>query len=60
VILDAELNGMAHLKHVQAKVDKLIHALSAIAGLTWGANRDNLITLIKAIMLPQLLYICSI
>ena len=59
VILDSELNGMKHMDHVKERVGKSIQALGSIAGSTWGASRDDMLTLVKAIVMPQMLFACS-
>jgi ribonuclease HI len=59
VILDSELNGMKHLDHIRERVGKSIQALGSIAGSAWGASRKDMLTLVKAIILPQMLYACS-
>jgi hypothetical protein len=51
VILDLELNGIKYMDHVKERVGKLIQALSSITGLTWGALRDNILTLVKIIIM---------
>jgi ribonuclease HI len=59
VILDSELNGMKHMEHVKERVEKSIQALGSIAGSTWGATRADMLTLVKAIIMPQMLFACS-
>jgi hypothetical protein len=36
VMLDPELNGKAHLKHIAESTEKSVNALAAISGSTWG------------------------
>ncbi len=59
VILDEQLNGIKHMEHVKGRVEKSIQALKAISGSTWGATREDMLTLVKAIITPQMLYACS-
>jgi ribonuclease HI len=60
VWLDSELSGKAHLDKAVARAIKSIGALSAITGSTWGATRDQVLKLYKAIVIPGMLYACSV
>ncbi|CZT13379.1 uncharacterized protein RAG0_16889 [Rhynchosporium agropyri] len=51
VILDKELNGLAHIEHVKKRVEVSIQALRAITGSKWGATREDMLTLVKAIIM---------
>lgn len=59
VILDSELNSMEHLEHIRSRVLKSIQALRSISGSTWGVTREQMITLFKSIIIPQLTFACS-
>jgi ribonuclease HI len=59
VWLDSELSGRAHLDKAVARATKSIEALSAITGSTWGATRDQILKLYKAVVIPGMLYACS-
>ena len=60
VWLDSELCGKAHLDKAVARATKSIMALSTITGSTWGATRDQILKLYKAVVIPGMLYACSI
>jgi hypothetical protein len=47
------------MEHVKERVGKSIQALRSITGSTWGATRDNMLTLVKAIVMPQILFAYS-
>jgi hypothetical protein len=59
VWLDSELSGKAHLDKAVARATKSIQALSAITGSTWGATREQILKLYKAVVIPGMLYACS-
>ena len=59
VILDHRLSGTPHVNHIKERVSKSIQALTAISGSTWGVSRENMLTLVKAIIIPRITFACS-
>lgn len=60
VYLDSQLTFEAHLQHIQVKATMSLEGLAAIAGSTWGFGLKDLQKLYVAVVLPQILYCCSV
>jgi len=55
-IIDSKLNFREHIIHISSKCNKLIHALTKSAKLSWGLSHAALHTIYKGKILPVLLY----
>ena len=53
---DCHMNWKTHIKHTKAKALKALNLLKKLAHTSWGANRDTLLRLYKATVLPILEY----
>ena len=60
VYLDPGLSRSAHLSQLEAKATRLMAVLLSIAGSTWDMSALNLRRIYTAVLLPQLLFGCSI
>ena len=58
--LDSKLNWKSHITSKCQATQRLIHMLRRCLRLTWGLDTNKLITLYKAIVIPKLLYGCSV
>ena len=56
IIINGKLNFREHIIHISSKCNKLTHALSKSAKLTWGLIHAALNTIHKGQILPLLLY----
>jgi len=56
IIIDSKLNFREHIIHISSKCNKLIHALSKSAKVSWGLSHAALHTIYKGAILPLLLY----
>ena len=53
---DNHLNWKAHIRHTKAKALKALNIVKKLAHTSWGADRDTLLKLYKATVLPILEY----
>ena len=60
VLLDQKLSGKTHVQQLQARATTTLAALSSIAGSTWGVPTLGLRQIYRSIILPRILYCCSI
>ncbi len=60
VILDSRLDWKAHLQYIEAKATSKLTGLSGCAGSAWGVPYEGLRNLYRAMILPNLLYACSV
>ena len=60
VILDDKLSGTPHIAHIKESVTKSIQALQSISGSTWGVSMDHMLKLVKAVIIPRILFACSV
>ncbi|CZT52835.1 uncharacterized protein RSE6_16141 [Rhynchosporium secalis] len=51
VILDKELNGLVYIEYIKKRVEVLIQALRAIISSKWGAIREDMLILVKVIII---------
>ena len=58
--LDPKLNWSKHIEGKCNATQRIIHYLKYCLRRTWGLNTHTLITLYKSIVLPKLLYGCSV
>ena len=57
---DIKLNWQEHINQVKKKVTKSIAGLSKLAGSTWGGNLHTVRQMYEAVVLPQIMYCCSV
>lgn len=60
VTFDPKLQWKKHIENVGLKISKSIHALASLAGSTWGAKVTELRRIYQAVVVPQMLYGCSV
>jgi ribonuclease HI len=60
VTLDTALNWKQHIQNLKIKISKSIGALASLAGSTWGAGATELRKIYQAVVIPQMMYGCSI
>ena len=60
IIFDSKLNWDEHIKHIQKQATKSFGALTSLAGSTWGIGYTRLWQIYTAVIIPQLLYGCSV
>ncbi|PQE23329.1 reverse transcriptase protein [Rutstroemia sp. NJR-2017a BBW] len=60
VTLDTALNWKHHIQNVTTKISKSIGALTSLAGSTWGASVTELRRIYQAVVIPQMMYGCSV
>lgn len=60
VTLDTALNWKHHIQNVTTKISKSIGALISLAGSTWGASVTELRRIYQAVVIPQMMYGCSV
>ncbi|EKG09366.1 Reverse transcriptase, partial [Macrophomina phaseolina MS6] len=60
VFLGQKLSGKTHVQQLQARATTALTALSSIAGSTWGIPTLGLRQIYRSIILPRILYCCSI
>lgn len=60
ITMDTELNWKQHIQKLKLKVSRSIGALSSLAGSTWGAKVTELRRIYQAVVIPQMMYGCSI
>jgi len=58
--ISSRLDWREHLQQVYQKATKKLAALASLASSTWGANRNTLRRIYLAMILPQMLYGCSV
>jgi len=58
--LDPKLSWKRHLEEKCRDTQRIIHFLKYCLRKTWGINSNTLLTLYKSIVIPKLLYGCSI
>jgi hypothetical protein len=59
-LLDEKLNWKSHNEAKCQATQRQIHTLRRCLGRTWGLDTNKLVTLYKTIIIPKLLYGCSI
>jgi hypothetical protein len=60
VTLDLALNWKQHIQNLTVKISKSIGALASLAGSTWGAGVAELRKIYQAVVIPQMMYGCSV
>ncbi|EKG09000.1 hypothetical protein MPH_14030 [Macrophomina phaseolina MS6] len=60
VFLDQKLSGKTHVQQLRARATTTLAALSSIAGSTWGIPTLGLRQIYRSIILPRILYCCSV
>jgi ribonuclease HI len=60
VTLDTALNWKQHIQNLKIKISKSISALASLAGSTWGAGVTELRKIYQAVVIPQIMYGCSV
>jgi hypothetical protein len=57
--LSTALNWKQHIQNSKIKISKSIGALASLAGSTWGARVTELRKIYQAVVVPQMMYGCS-
>jgi ribonuclease HI len=60
IIIDQSLKWWQHVQHVQEKAASTLQALRSLAGSTWGSGLTALRQVYLSIVIPQVLYGCSV
>ena len=60
LIFDQKLKWVSHLKFLKTKCLEALNILRVLAHTTWGADRQTLLRLYKALILSKLAYGCEI
>lgn len=60
IIFDKKLNYIPHIKYLKVKCNKTIQLMRVIANINWGADRQVLIKLYRALIRTKLDYGCFI
>ncbi|PVH67968.1 hypothetical protein DL98DRAFT_599934 [Cadophora sp. DSE1049] len=60
VTLDTALNWKQHIPNLKIKISKSIGALASLTGSTWGAGVTELRKIYQAVVIPQMMYGCSV
>ena len=58
--MDRKLNWQRHIQEIKIKATKSIGALTSLAGSTWGMGLKDMRRIYQAVVVPQILYGCSI
>ena len=60
LVFDRKLTWEPHLKMLKNKCLKALEILKILSHTSWGADRQHLLQLYKALILPKLLYGCEV
>lgn len=60
VIMDTQLRWKAHTEDIRCRTTKTLNALSALGGSTWGASMVDMRKLYRGVIVPQMMYACSV
>ena len=60
IILDPALRWEDQIRHIQKKATPLLKPLATLAGSTWGAGLIQLRQIYQTVVLPAILYGCSV
>ena len=56
IMFDSKLNWKPHIQNTAAKCKLVINAMRCLAGITWGADKNTLLRMYKALVLSKIDY----
>ena len=60
ITLNTTLNWKQHIQNLKIKISQSIGALANLAGSTWGTGVAELRKIYQAVVVPQMMYGCSV